>query len=205
MNTVVKQLSVGGFDSNFSYLVIDRTSGDAFVVDPCGDVNVIKSALEQFREISPRYILLTHGHGDHTSGVCELRRFFNAPTAGHKECSFKTDISLEDREVLDFGDIYIETIYSPGHTSDSVIYRMGDDSALFTGDTLFIDYCGYCTPETMYRTMRDIIFPLADSNEVYPGHDYGRAPHAPLGEEKRVNPYLASDTFESFKEILKDL
>jgi hypothetical protein len=50
-----------------------------------------------------------------------------------------------------------------------------------------------------------VIFPLADSNEVYSGHDYGRCPHAPLGEEKIKNPYLSAKTFGKFCEEIKKL
>jgi hypothetical protein len=57
----------------------------------------------------------------------------------------------------------------------------------------------------MFNTMRQVIFSLADSNEIYSGHDYGRCPHAPLGVEKIKNPYLSAKTFEKFQEELKRL
>ena len=201
----VRQLNVGGFDSNFSYLVLDDASGDAVIVDPCGDTGVIRSAVVKFQNLIPRFILLTHGHGDHTSGVCEVRKFFDAPAAGHPECMFKIEKPLRNHEQLSFGTTFIECIYSPGHTDDSVIYRLGDDSAIFTGDTLFIDWCGYCNAETMFNTMQNILFPLADSNIVYSGHDYGHTPSAPLGAEKVRNPYLSAKSFDEFKNALENL
>ncbi len=202
---IVKQLEVGGFDNNFSYLVINRGSKEAVIIDPCGKTGVIKSAVMEVHGLIPKYILLTHGHGDHTSGVCEVRRFFDAPVAGHPNCSFRIDLPLKDREKLPFGTSFIECLYSPGHTGDSAIYRLGDDSAVFTGDTLFIDWCGYCEPGKMFNTMRNVIFPLPDTNEVYSGHHYGRKKHASLGEEKIINPYLASDNFDDFSKALKNL
>lgn len=201
----VKQLAVGGFDDNYSYLLCDEKSGDAAVVDPCGNTGLIREVVAKFANINPKYILLTHGHGDHTSGVSEVRSFFNAPIVGHPNCSYRTDIQVSDGEKLDFGDTFIECIHTPGHTRDSVVYHLGDNSAVFTGDTLFIDWCGYCEAQTMFDTMRNKIFPLADSNEVYSGHNYGRVPHAPLGEEKVKNPYLALTDFSAFKEALKNL
>ena len=201
----VRQLNVGGFDSNFSYFAVDDASGDAVIVDPCGNTDVIRNAVDEAQNIFPRFILLTHGHGDHTSGVCEVRKFFNAPVAGHPASMFSIDRPLQDHENLPFGMTFIECLYAPGHTDDSVIYRFGDDSGVFTGDTLFIDWCGYCNAEKMFRTMQNVVYPLADSNIVYSGHDYGRAPFAPLGAEKQRNPYLAAKSFDEFKSALKNL
>lgn len=201
----IHQIAVGGFDSNFSYLLHDEKSGDTAIVDPCGNTQLIKEKFLSLKNPRPKYILLTHGHGDHVSGVDSVKSFFRAPVVAHPGCSFKHDIGVSDGQKLGFGDILIECLYSPGHTKDSIIYHLTDDSAIFTGDTLFIDCCGYCDALTMFRTMRGVVFPLADSNEVYSGHDYGRCPHASLGEEKIKNPYLAAKTFDKFQAELKNL
>lgn len=201
----VHQLRVGGFDQNFSYLLFDDESGEAALIDPCGDIDVIRKAVSEHPRIRSRYILLTHGHRDHCSGVSGVKGFFNAPVAAHPDCRVPHEIEIEDRRKLPLGENFIECLHAPGHTPDSVVYRLSDDSALFTGDTLFIDWCGYCDSGAMFRTMREVLHPLADGNEVYPGHDYGRLPHAPLGEEKRSNPYLSTTDFERFREELKKL
>ena len=204
-SVIVTQLNVKGFDDNFSYILFDQISHDAAIVDPCGDISIIENALKSYQEFTPRYILLTHGHYDHISGVDSVKNFFPAKVAAHKNCTYNPDIPLDNGSRLPFGNLFIETIYTPGHTSDSVIYRLSDNSALFTGDTLFIDWCGFCNAEDMFNTMRNIIFPLPDSLEVYSGHNYGRKPHAKLGEEKCSNPYLATTDFNSFKQALKEL
>ena len=201
----VKQLRVGGFDNNFSYLITCTTTGEAAIVDPCGDINLIKSAVESMKKCHPQYILLTHGHHDHTSGVTEVKKFFPAPIMAHTDCNFPGVNSLTDHQQLPFGTSFIESIYAPGHTNDGIIYRLSDDSAIFTGDTLFIDWCGYCDAIIMFKTMREVIMPLADSNIVYSGHDYGRVPYALLGEEKINNRYLATTDFKKFSECLKEL
>ncbi|MFA6568946.1 MAG: hydroxyacylglutathione hydrolase family protein [Victivallales bacterium] len=201
----VEQIPVGGFDSNFSYLLYNEKSGDSAVVDPCGNTDLIKKKIMSLRKLFPKYVLLTHGHRDHFSGVDSVKSFFKAPVVAHPSCSFKHDIDVSDGQKLDFGDVFIECLYSPGHTNDSIIYHLADDSAVFTGDTLFIGCCGYCEPATMFKTMRQVIFPLADSNEVYSGHDYGCCPHGSLGGEKIKNPYLSAKTFEKFQEELKHL
>ena len=78
----VEQLPVGGYDHNFSYLIVAE-NGDAALVDPTGDCNVIRRAVEAAGTITPRYILLTHGHQDHSECLGEVRSFFPAPVASH--------------------------------------------------------------------------------------------------------------------------
>lgn len=202
----VSQLVVGGLDANFSYLLHDPHSGDAALVDPCGDTRVIKAAVARLPgEVKPRYILLTHGHHDHWSGVREVLGRFAAPVAAHPLCPARHDLDLADCQRLPLGGTFIECLHAPGHSPDSVLYRLGDDTALFTGDTLFVDWCGYCEPEAMFRTMREVLYPLPDRIEVYPGHDYGSAPHAALGTQKAENPYLSTADFARFREALKEL
>lgn len=202
---IVKQLSVGGLDDNFSYLLHHAASGDTALVDPCGDIQIIETAIKSCGMVNPKYILLTHGHGDHTSGVSAVRKFFNAPVLAHPACPFPHEHNLHDREKLPFGNLDIEALFSPGHSADSVCYRLSDDSAIFTGDTLFIDCCGYCKPEKMFKTMREILYPLNDSNIVYSGHNYGHVPFATLGEEKQTNPYLYIKKLNEFIEAVKNL
>jgi glyoxylase-like metal-dependent hydrolase (beta-lactamase superfamily II) len=201
----VSQVSVGGFDDNFSYVLYDETSHTGAVVDPCGDIAEISAVISEYSDFIPGYILITHTHRDHISGICEVRKFFDAPVVAHRAGSLSPDIPLDDGMRLPFGDYFIEGIHTPGHTDDSVVYRLSDNSALFTGDTLFVDWCGYCSAEKMFETMRNKIRPLADSNIVYSGHNYGREPYSPLGVEKERNPYLSAKTSEEFKEALKNL
>ncbi|HBM16168.1 MAG TPA: hypothetical protein DD381_07505 [Lentisphaeria bacterium] len=201
----IVQIYVDGFDSNFSYLIYDAISYDAAIVDPCGDVELIAEECRKLPGMKPNFILLTHGHSDHVSGLDSVKKFFSASVAAHPNSLIKHDISLLHKQKLKLGNSFIECLHAPGHTKDSIIYHLCDDSAIFTGDTLFIDCCGYCEAESMFKTMKEVIYPLADSNIVYSGHDYGRVPFAALGEEKIKNPYLSAKTLKEFKEELKDL
>jgi len=199
----VVQLAVGGLDDNFSYLAVSGSS--ALIVDPCGDVSKIKAAFLAAGSPKPAYILITHGHRDHVSGLAAVKAFFDAPAVGHPSCSAPCEIRVPDKGRLPFGESSIECLHSPGHSPDSVCYRLLDGSALFTGDTLFIDCCGYCEAGAMFRTMREVLTPLPDSLPVYSGHNYGHVPFESLGAQKRSNPYLMASDFESFKNELKNL
>ncbi len=204
MSFTVHQLAVGGFDHNFSYLVTAE-NGDAALVDPTGDAEVIRRAVEAAGTIVPRYILLTHGHLDHTQALGEALEFFPAEIVAHPRHPEAGGLRITDRQVLPFGGAGIEILFTPGHSRDSVCYRLTDDSALFTGDTVFIGCVGFCRSQEMFRSLQTKILPLADRLTVYSGHDYGPAPFRALGEEKRNNPYLQAKTLEEFRTALLKL
>ena len=187
----VQQLAVGGFDHNFSYLI--SSGGEAALVDPTGSLEVLRSALHV--GLTLRYILLTHHHRDHCGAVSAIFSDTPVPVLGHKD--------FADRERIALGDDFIEVIFTPGHTTDSVCYRAGD--ALLTGDTLFVDYIGFGRPRRLFETLRQVIYPLPDELIVYSGHDYGHAPFTTLGEQKRNNQYLRCATYEEFRNAFRKL
>ena len=204
MSVTVHQLAVGGFDHNFIYLAV-AANGDALLVDPTGDAEVIRRAVEAAGSITPRYILLTHGHLDHTQAVGEALGFFPAEVVAHPNHPLAGRTRLRDGQLLPFGETAVEAIFTPGHTRDSVCYRFADDSAVFTGDVLFVGCIGFCRSKEMYNSLMKKILPLADSLVVYSGHDYGPVPFRTLGEEKKLNPYLNCHSLEEFKAELQHL
>ena len=199
----VFQIPVGGFDHNFSYLLL--CGQEALIVDPCGDTAGIRRIFQSIPgTLRPRYILLTHSHHDHVSGIRSVKQFFPAPVCISDSSDFPCDRPLHPGERLPLGDGFVEVIATPGHTKDSVCYRSSDNSSLFTGDTLFIGECGFCRPEPMFRSML-LLRSLPDSLIVYPGHDYGELPADSLGHQKKVNPYLNSPDLNTFRERLSHL
>lgn len=200
----IRQLAVGGYDRNFSYLVT-ADNGDAALVDPTGDCEVIRRAVEEAGGINPRYILLTHGHQDHCECLGEALGYFPAEVVSHPNHPFSGKMTAGHGKTLPFGDGWFEAIATPGHTRDSVCYRLSDDSALFTGDTLFVGCIGYCRSKEMFDSLTKRVLPLPDSIVLYSGHDYGAVPFRTLGEEKKDNPYLNCPTLEAFREQLRKL
>ena len=199
----VIQLAVGGFDHNFSYIVT-AGNGECAVIDPTGDRDVLFPALAAIPEHQVRHILVTHGHADHTGLLAELVAAHpGAEVCGHPGNRYITR-KLADGETLELGDSQITALYTPGHSRDAVCYLV-DDEALFTGDTLFMDYVGFARhPESLYSSLKRIA-KLGGDITIYPGHDYGGVPSRTLAEEKRCNPFLNCRDIEEFKNQLKDM
>jgi glyoxylase-like metal-dependent hydrolase (beta-lactamase superfamily II) len=174
--------------------------------------------------LAVRWILETHAHADHLSAAAWLQeRCAGAPIgigAGIRsvqatfkpiyglEAEFPVDGSQFDRLFADgerfaIGGLEVEVIATPGHTSDSITYRIGD--ALFVGDSLFMPDGGTARcdfPGGDARLLFDSIrrlYELPDDTRVFVCHDYGpggREPRAQttIGEQKVANIHLRADT-----------
>ncbi|MCA9719179.1 MAG: MBL fold metallo-hydrolase [Myxococcales bacterium] len=217
-----------------TYVVFDPTSRDAVVIDPVMDLNTLtwrtstRSADEVARFVAERslkvrWVLDTHAHADHLSGMELLKQKFGAPTAIGARITQVQDLFrglynmpelpadgsqwdelLADGQQLDAGSLKVEAIATPGHTPACLTYKIGD--ALFTGDALFMpDYgTGRCdfpagSAEALYRSVHDRLYALPDATRVYVGHDYqpnGRplAFETTIGESKRDNVQLRAET-----------
>ena len=179
-------------------------NGLAAAVEPAAGAQEYLRLLEQ-EGARLTHILLTHGHQDHSECLGEVCSFFPAGIASHPNHPLAGRIKLHDGMRLPFGGGWIEAIAMPGHTRDSIAFRLSDDSALFTGDTLFVDCIGFCRSKDMFDTITKKLLPLPDGLVVYSGHDYGSVPFRTLGEEKKFNPYLNCPTLEAFRQQLRHL
>lgn len=172
------------------------------------------------------WILETHAHADHLSSAPWLKDKLGAKTgigAGIREVQriFKPIFNLEDRFATDgsqfdhlfadgerfsLGAIECEVIATPGHTSDSISYRIGD--ALFVGDSLFLPDAGTGRCDfpggdaaTLYASIQRL-YSLPDQTRVFVCHDYcpdGRAAGCAttIGAEKTSNIHLRAGVSEA--------
>lgn len=168
-------------------------------------------------------ILETHAHADHLSSAAFLRKNIGAGIAigagirevqAHFAKLFGLDSNtpalvdafdslLVDGEIVAAGALHIDVIALPGHTADSLGYRIGDN--VFVGDTLFAPDIGTSrcdfpggSVKKLYESVQRL-YALPDDSLLWLCHDYppaGRERRASIsvGESKRDNRMLAGDT-----------
>jgi len=185
---IVRQLRVGTMDV-FTYILGCEATKEAVVIDPGGEVDrIIEEARREGLQI--KYILNTHGHGDHTMGNDRLKLLTGAAIVRHEqEPGPEVDILLVDEKPFQVGEIVFRVFHTPGHTPGGVC--LNAEGQLFTGDTLFVgdsgrtDLPGGHRP-TLGASIRRLM-ELPDETIVWPGHDYGPTASSTIGWEKRHN------------------
>lgn len=193
---------------NFSYLIGDRQTGEAVVVDPAYDVGGLFEVLEA-DEMTLVGVLGTHYHADHIGGnmmgyqiqgIADLLERADVPIhLQEPEVEFVSKTTGLTRDVLSghhsgdtvtVGGIEIELIHTPGHTPGSQCFLVRD--CLVSGDTLFLDGCGRTDlpggdPEELYRSLTDRLAKVPDSATLFPGHLYSAEPSQSMGQTRALN------------------
>lgn len=213
MKLFVHQIAVGGFDSNFSYLIYEE-GGHAAVVDPAGDIDEIVSAFEK-QGLTLQAIFITHTHLDHIEGIGEiLRRCHEVPIFVHESgvqpLRRSTPAALikpcQDNTMLPIGDGEVRVLHTPGHIDDAVCffietqYSAVDRPLLITGDTLFVEGCGRTNAANVTKLYNSLtrLANLPDETVVYPGHNYGPTSTSTIGQEKQRNRFLLALDLPAF-------
>jgi glyoxylase-like metal-dependent hydrolase (beta-lactamase superfamily II) len=191
--------------ANFCYVIADIKSLDAAIVDPSWNLEIIYNTLNS-NKLTARYIINTHTHFDHTLGNELVARATGAKIIQHENSITYKDLSVNDGQIINLGDIPLRVLFTPGHSNDSICLTIYDDLA-FTGDTLFVGSCGRTdlqgsSPDLMYDSLYNKIMNLNDTMVVYPGHDYGKTPTSTIYNEKMNNPMLKFKSKELFLKYL---
>lgn len=193
----IEALKLGPMD-NFVYLIADRASARAAVVDPAWDVPaVLARAAGLGLHITDA--LLTHSHHDHINGVEALLEATDARVHLHRDEAAFWGADLvrpalhRGGDTLLLGSTPIEVLHTPGHTPGSVCYRVHDE--VITGDTLFVYGCGRCDlkggdPNRMHDSLCRLCRELPGGTLIRPGHDYGITPVSTMLEQMQGNPFL---------------
>jgi sulfur dioxygenase len=194
--------------STYTYLVADETTGEAALVDPVLDQIERDLGLVAELGLILRYAMDTHVHADHVTAAGEIRRRTGCRTVAGARGASCADLHLEHGETLPLGELTIEVIATPGHTDDSVCYRIGGE--LFTGDTLFVRGNGRTDFQNgdsgaLYDSITRKLFALPDETRVWPGHDYKGFAATTIGEERRLNPRLAGKSRAEFVAVMSAL
>lgn len=222
----VEQIYTGCLAQGAYYIVSD---GEAAIIDPLREVQPYLNRLEQ-DGVTLKYIFETHFHADFVSGHLDLSKKTGAPIVygPTAEPAFEA-ITATDNQIFDIGKIKIKVLHTPGHTLESSTYLLidenGKETAIFSGDTLFLGDVGRpdlaqkaasMTQEDLagmlYDSLQAKIMPLADDITVYPAHGAGSACGKnmqketvdTLGNQKRTNYALNQPNREAFIEAVLD-
>lgn len=198
----MKVFPCGHLDTN-CYLVWSDLSQQAVIIDP----GYPSSALSQFlskEELVPNFIILTHGHGDHTGGIAALKekypdiqliaskkekKFLFDRKISYGEGGIDCEIYVDDGEELALNGLIFKFISTPGHTPGGMCILV--DRVLFSGDTLFrasvgrSDFPGGNAQDLVF-SIKNKLFILPEDTRVFPGH----SEETTIGYEKRYNPFV---------------
>lgn len=226
----VEQIYTGCLAQGAYYI---ESNGEAAIIDPLREVQpYLDKAKKNNAKI--KYVFETHFHADFVSGHLDLSKKASAPIVYGPNAQPDFDfISATDGQAFKLGNVTIKALHTPGHTMESTCYLLidenGKDTALFSGDTLFIGDVG--RPDLAQKTVIDLtqdilagylfdslrnkIMPLADDITVYPAHGAGSACGKNmskettdlLGHQKQVNYALRADMtkVEFIKEVTDGL
>src|SRR5579871_447213 len=185
------------------------SGGEAALVDPVRErLDTYRMLLEK-RGLRLRLVLETHMHADHLMLNRAAKELLGATVVMHRESpSPLVDRHVDDGEVLTLGGEPIEVIYTPGHTPDSVSYRVA--GAVLTGDALLIggsgrtDFPGGDAGQ-QYDAVVGRLFALPDETVVWPAHDYHGKRSTTIGEQKHSNPRFAGRTRTDYVALMGSL
>lgn len=198
----------GSFMTN-CWIVKDEMTGKALVVDPGFYSPELDKALESSGITELEYILITHGHTDHTCGAYYVRKKYGGRIVIGKKDAFllenfifldsekmyadaftpcRADITVVDGDELSFGDSKIKVMHTPGHIPGEVCYIIND--MLFSGDVLFKGSMGRTDFEggdffQMVISLKKL-YMLEGEYRVFPGH----GEKTTLEYERKTNSYL---------------
>ncbi|UCH12269.1 MAG: MBL fold metallo-hydrolase [Candidatus Omnitrophota bacterium] len=194
---LIDKIVVGGLQTN-CYLLADAKSKLCAIIDPGGDSPLIKEHLKS-KEITPSFIINTHGHPDHIMSNGE----FDLPIYIHKDdakalAGLHPDKLLNDGDKIQLENLTIDVIHTPGHTPGSICLLC--DDLLFSGDTLFASGVGRTdlpggSENQLINSIKNKLFILNGGIKVYPGH----GPETTIGKEKEGNLWLQEKSNDNDK------
>ncbi|APE34854.1 MBL fold metallo-hydrolase [Nocardia mangyaensis] len=215
--------------SHASYLIGDKRTGRAIVVDPRRDIAEYLADAQR-HGLTIEGVINTHFHADFVSGHLELLEATGAWIGFGAAAETDYPIRrLTHGEHVSLGEVDLEVLSTPGHTWESISLLVRETAsarptAVLTGDSLFIGDVG--RPDlvnlgdgstsdlarAMYRTIHQTLLSLPDSVIVMPAHGAGSSCGknlsaeltSTIGEQRRTNPAVQPMSEDSFVALITD-
>lgn len=200
----IKRIPAGVYAAN-CYIIMDEDTKETAVIDPGGEADTLIKAIKDMNA-KVKYILLTHGHADHTGAAVQLKNELNTPVYiseddyklinngefMYGDIAGNVDKYINEGDIFTIGSIKIKSILTPGHTPGGVCFLV--DDMVFTGDTLFQGSIGRTDLaggnfETIIKSIKEKLIKLPDDITVFPGH----GSESSIGREKVQNPFLSDE------------
>ena len=222
----IEQIYTGCLAQGAYYI---ESNGEAAIIDPLRETQPYMDRLTK-DGVTLKYIFETHFHADFVSGHLDLSQKTGAPIVYGPTANPEFEaIIAKDNQLFEIGNIKIKVLHTPGHTLESTTYLLidenGKETAIFSGDTLFLGDVGRpdlaqkaanMTQEDLagmlYDSLYTKILPLADDVTVYPAHGAGSACGKnmmketvdTLGNQKKMNYALNQPSKEEFIKAVTD-
>jgi glyoxylase-like metal-dependent hydrolase (beta-lactamase superfamily II) len=191
---IILEVLVVGYIGTNCYLYGDAETKEIGIIDPGGNAPEIIARIQEMG-YKPKYIIITHGHPDHTEAAPAIAKLFQIPIIYHKKeriIGLKTDTKVQEGDTIMIGSLRLEIYHSPGHTDGGMILVDYSNKIIFVGDTLFQGSIGRTDLggdfPTLMSSIREKIMQnpkITDDFEILPGH----MDSTTVGMEKKANPF----------------
>jgi glyoxylase-like metal-dependent hydrolase (beta-lactamase superfamily II)/rhodanese-related sulfurtransferase len=188
--------------STYTYLLADRRTSEAVLIDPVFEQALRDAALIGELGLTLRWTIETHTHADHVTAAWLLRQRCGSRIAVPAEGGAQgADRTLSHGDRIEFGGRHLSVRATPGHTAGCLTYVLDDESMAFTGDALLIRGCGRTDfqqgdARRLFGSVHAQIFTLPQDCMLYPAHDYRGLTVTSVREERAFNPRLGGDVGE---------
>lgn len=213
--------------SHYSYALI--SGNEMIIVDPERSP-MQYYAFAKANNVKIIGVIETHPHADFVSSHLQIHKETGAVIYNSEKLGADyPHEAFDEGDSIKLGKATLKAINTPGHSPDSISIAAteGDDTLLFTGDTLFIGDVGRPDlkekagnkkakrqelAEAMYQTIQNKFTDLPDDAIVYPAHGAGslcgksisNAANSTLGNERMGNWAFKEQTQEQFVNALLD-